>query len=61
MQVQENNGHYRAPEPLKPEKLAELASNRKVKRVLIFAAYDQDGKPTPELRRAWKRANRTKR
>lgn len=60
MQVQEMDGLYRKPEPRASDKLEELLKDVTVKRVLVFAAYGEDGKPTSELRRAWRRHNRTK-
>lgn len=59
MQVQEIDGCYKKPEPHVPDKLKELLKDVTVKRVLVFAAYGEDGKPTLELRRAWRRHNRT--
>lgn len=70
MQVQEESGRYREPEVLDKDlngrekalarKLQEALNDKNVRRVLIFPAYDEDGKPTPEMRRAWRRWNRTK-
>lgn len=60
MQVQETDGTYREPESLKPEKLKGMFEDRKIKRILVFPAYD-NGRPTPELRRAWRRYDRTNR
>ncbi len=61
MQVQDNNGVYRQPEPLTQDRLEEELKKTSTKRILVFAGYDTNGKPTAELRRAWRRYNRTKR
>ena len=60
MQVQETDGRYREPESLKPEELKSMFEDRKIKRILVFPAYD-NGRPTAELRRAWRRYDRTNR
>ncbi len=59
MQSQDYNGTYGKPEPLNEEKLIEELSKKK--RFLVFKSLDEQGKPTPEMRRAWRRYNRTKR
>lgn len=60
MQVQEINKDYKEPEPLNIEKLQKELKNPKVRRIFVFPAYGEDGKPTSELRRAWRRYNRTR-
>ena len=61
MHVQENDGRYRKPENLNFAKLEDELLDQRSKRVIIFPAHGEDGKPTPELRRAWRRYNRTNR
>ena len=58
MQVMEENGHYRKPEPLASGDLDKLVNQKNIRRVLVFPAYGENGKPTPELRRAWRRWRR---
>ncbi len=60
MQVQENNGRYREPGEFDGEKLEDLLEEKSVKRVVVFPAYDEDGKPSKEMRRAWRRWLRTR-
>lgn len=60
MQVQENDGRYNKPEPFDSIKLEQIIKSARIKRVLVFPAYGEDGKPTPEMRRAWRRWARTK-
>lgn len=60
MQVQENDGSYRKPEELDTRRLEEVLEEVCTKRVLVFPAYDENGKPSAEMRRAWRRYNRTR-
>ena len=57
MQEQEYNGKYG-----KPEEMDLLDLKRKLergaKRVITFSGYGEDGKPTKELRNAWRRHKR---
>ena len=71
MQVQENDGGYRKPEELDKDlegrenalarKIEKLLGEENVRRVLIFPAYGEDGRPSAEMRRAWRRYDRTRR
>lgn len=61
MQVQENDGTYQKPELLNLEELKVYIRSENVRRVIVFPTYGEDGKPTPELRKAWRRYNRTRR
>lgn len=61
MQVQEKNGRYDKPEKLDLMELADTLERSNIKRVIVFPAYGEAGKPTPELRRAWRRWQRTRR
>ena len=60
MQVQKNNGLYEKPKVLDKDILSENLKCSDVKRILVFAAYGEDGKPTAELRRAWRRYKKIK-
>jgi len=66
MQVQENDGVYRKPEKLggdledRTRRIQEVLEEENVRRILIFPGYDENGRPTAEMRRAWGRWNRTK-
>lgn len=55
MQTQDVSGDYDEPKPLDFDVLSEALKKKSTKRVIVFAAYGDDGKPTPELRRAWRR------
>ena len=62
MQEQTNDGVYLKPELLNDKKLKEAQkrlNDGSTKRLLIFAARDSGGNPTKEMRRAWRRYNRT--
>lgn len=59
MQVQDIFGKYDKPQELSPE-LEKLLKKATVKRVIVFPTHGEDGKPTAELRRAWRRHNRTR-
>jgi len=61
MQVQYENGEYGEPEPLGYDELGEALHSERVRKVIVFPMYDEQGKPSPEMRRAWRRWNRTKR
>lgn len=60
MQVQDVFGKYDKPQELSPE-LEKLFKKGTVKRVIVFPAHGEDGKPTKELKKAWRRHNRTQR
>jgi len=61
LQIQENDGIYRKPEKLNAHKVEEALDDRNVRKILIFPAYGEDGKPSTEMRRAWRRYSRTRR
>lgn len=58
MQEQRNDGSYGKPESLNFHKILMEMDNPDVKRFLIFPGYTESGKPTKELRRAWRRYKR---
>lgn len=60
MQVQENDGRYRELECINVDKLNACYRDKQIRRILVFPRYDKDGKPTAELRRAWRRWKRIK-
>ncbi|MBA7484608.1 hypothetical protein ES707_20138 [subsurface metagenome] len=63
MQEQTFNGAYKKPEPLTDKKLKEALrriSGESTKRLLIFASKDSHGRPTKEMKRAWRRYSRMK-
>ena len=60
MQVQYDDGTYSQPEEIGLDTLVEEIGLRSgVRRVLLFASYDKEGKRTKELRQAWKRYRRS--
>ena len=54
MQEQEYNGKYGKPEDLDLFNMENKLRNRRIKRVITFSGYGEDGKPTKELRNAWR-------
>lgn len=60
MQVQYKSGEYGEPKPLDYDELEEALRSERIRRIVVFPIYDENGKPSPELRRAWRRRNRTK-
>jgi hypothetical protein len=53
MQEQNHNGEWGPPEILDVMRMVDRLPS--VRRLAVFAAYDDEGRPTPELRRAWRR------
>ena len=66
MQEQKIDNTYGKPEIVPKEfatnkllnGLMEKLEDSNVKRILFFKAYDNNGKPTQELKRAWRRYNK---
>ena len=65
MQEQRIDNTYSKPEIVPKEfesdkllnRLMEKLEDSNIRRVLFFKAYDENGKPTQELKRAWRRYN----
>ena len=61
MQEQNKDLTYNEPQPLTQKNLKDALKridNGTTKRLLIFAQKDAHGRPTKEMRRAWRRYNR---
>lgn len=59
MQGKEFDGTYNEPEPLDFEKLKRNLFDEKLESMLVFRGLDRNRHPTKELRRAWRRAEKT--
>lgn len=58
MQEQRKDGRYGMPRPLDIGTILGELGNPDIKRFFIFPTYTEDGKPTKEVRRAWRRYRR---
>lgn len=59
MQAETVYGGWEKPEAFEAEKLKTKLRNKRIRSVCVFESEDEDGKPTPELRRAWRRYEQT--
>jgi len=63
MQEQTFDGTYKEPKKLTPKSMMDALkriNNGSTKRLLIFAMKDEHGRPTKEMKRAWRRFNKSK-
>ena len=60
MQVQYESGEYGEPKKLDTGEVILSQLDKRIRRILVFARYDENGKSSAEMRRAWRRRNRTK-
>lgn len=63
MQEQYPDGTYSKPTEVTDEELKKKLGKldyKEVRKILLFAAHDENGEPTKELRRAWRRYKRNK-
>jgi hypothetical protein len=61
MQEQYHDGAYKKPKPLTDKNMEQALRNLNTgstKRLLIFASKDGHGRPTKEMKRAWRRYNK---
>jgi hypothetical protein len=61
MQEQTFDGQYTEPKPVTQKGVREALKrvfDGSTKRLLIFAAKDAHGRPTKEMRRAWRRSQK---
>jgi len=58
MQEQRYDGKYGKPENLDLLNIEEKLRDERIKRVITFPGYEENGKPSKELRRAWRRYKR---
>ena len=56
MQAQMDDGTYSKPREIGSD--TEISFRPGMRKILLFRAYDELGKPTKELRRAWRRYQR---
>lgn len=59
MQAQMDDGTYSEPFEIGLDTLVrEISLRPGTRKILLFQAYDEQGKPTKELRKAWRRYRR---
>lgn len=64
MQEQTFDNKYTEPEPMTRKNLKQALhrlDNGSTKRLLVFLVKDEGGRPTKEMRRAWRRYNKNRR
>ena len=60
MQAETIYSKWEKPEAFEAEKLKTKLRNKRIRKICVFVSEDESGRPTPELRRAWRHYERTK-